>query len=359
MMGRKSSVRPLVWMIIWVLLMSIALGFSGQANASEGKESAAIGYYVRALLPENQIDPTVTYFDLRMKPSQKQDIIVEVVNETNEEITIDIAAISASTSRNGVIDYKTPDIKDETLAIAFSDIASLKKKQMSVPADSTAPVVATIAMPETPYDGVVLGGLVFTKQNEKADASSEGMVLNNIYSYVIGVKLSETDVPVLPDFELAQVQADTVNYLPTIVHSIRNKNAAIAKNIAIDVAIYDQKNQLVSEFQREGMDMAPNSVMPLAVTPANAQGAENDGRLVPGEYTSKLTLVQDEKKWEFEQKFVIESAEAERINDIAPIEPPAAANYTLLVIAAIVIFLLLALVIVLIVWMKSQKKKQS
>lgn len=356
MSGKKSKFRRLAGIILLLCTLSAAVGWGRPAGAAQQDDSGTIGYFVRALLPENQIDPTVTYFDLRMKPRETQEIIVEIVNETQEELSVHVEAISASTSRNGVIDYKTPDVRDKTLKVGFTDIASLEKNQVNIPAQSTLPVPVLLTMPEESYDGVVLGGLVFTKETEQT-GDAEGMVLNNIYSYVIGVKLSETDVDVQPEFELESVQANTVNYMPTMVHNIRNKNAAIAKNIMIDIKIYDQKNQLVSAFQREGMDMAPCSVMPLAVTPSNTPEAESQGRLVPGEYTSMTTLIQNEKTWNFEQKFVIENEEAQKINAAAIDEAPAEADNTLLIIAAAVILVLLLLLVFLLVWMKMRQKR--
>ena len=118
------------------------------------------GYYVRAVLPDNQISNNLSYFDLRMQPGQSQTLEVEVVNESDKVITVDLAAVSASTNRNGIIDYKTPDIRDETLKIPFSEIAAPEDTSIVIEAHSTAMARITIDMPAEVYDGVVLGGLV-------------------------------------------------------------------------------------------------------------------------------------------------------------------------------------------------------
>lgn len=117
---RKFVAVPLLALLA-LLFVTMASGLSAQATSEDA--TGDIGYYVRAVLPENQIDDNLTYFDLRMEPGKAQTLEVEVVNETNETITVDVAAISASTNRNGVIDYKTPAIRDVTLVHPFSELA--------------------------------------------------------------------------------------------------------------------------------------------------------------------------------------------------------------------------------------------
>lgn len=288
------------------------------AHAASASTGSGIGFYVKAVLPENQIDDSLTYFDLRVAPGQTQTLQVEVVNETDESITVDIGAISASTNRNGVIDYKTPNIRDKTLQHPFSEMAVLENTCLSIPAHKSQTARVTITLPQSEYDGVVLGALVFTRRPEDAPAPSEGMALQNVYSYVIGVKLSENDTAVLPNFELESIEADTVNYQPAMVHLIRNKNAAIAKNMALHVVVRDESGNTVAKVERTGVDMAPNSAMALAVTPGEGAPSESTaqtpGQLQPGHYTSEITLEMDGQSWNFQQAFTIGSIEAESIN---------------------------------------------
>ncbi|MDL2327846.1 DUF916 domain-containing protein [Ruminococcaceae bacterium OttesenSCG-928-A11] len=300
------------------LLLALLPGLTVQAAAAGG--TGNIGFYVRAVLPENQLDKNLTYFDLRMRPGQRQTLEVEVVNETDSAITVDIGAISASTNRNGVIDYKTPDIRDITLENPFSQLATVESGALEIPAQASVTARITIEMPAQAYDGVVLGGLVFTRRDQ-APQQSGGTTLQNLYSYVIGVKLSENDTVVTPDFELERVQGEAVNYQAALVHYIRNRNAAIAKGIDLHVVLRNADGQVVGEAMHTGIDMAPNSTMPLAVTPVapggedgrpgrNADGAE----LLPGDYTSEVTLEHDGQSWAFEQKFTIGTVEAQAVN---------------------------------------------
>ncbi|MDL2214335.1 DUF916 and DUF3324 domain-containing protein [Clostridia bacterium OttesenSCG-928-O13] len=337
-----------------ILLLGLLPGTRVQA-ATAGEEDG-IGFYVRAVLPENQLDDTLTYFDLRMQPGQTQMLEVEVVNEGNEAITVDVAAISASTNRNGIIDYKTPNVRDETLKHPFSDMATLENASLSIPSQGTAMARVVINMPAEKYDGTVLGGLVFTRRPEGA-APGQGMTLQNVYSYVLGVKLSETDAAVLPEFELVSIQAETVNYQPAMVHSIRNRAAAIAKGIGLHILVRDENGKVAGEFTRSGIDMAPNSVMPLGVMPLSDGEAQNgepanggdSGELATGNYESEITLTYEGQTHTFSQKFTVGSVEAEAANtalDKVSTSAPSPSRFliVLLVIAGIIILALFIII---------------
>lgn len=93
---------------------------ASQTSSSENEQISSqvtshktdeVGFSVEAKLTQNQIDSNVTYFDLKMKPEDTQTLEVEVKNTSSEEITIKVQTITASTNRNGIIDYRTPKMK--------------------------------------------------------------------------------------------------------------------------------------------------------------------------------------------------------------------------------------------------------
>ncbi|MGD9559645.1 MAG: DUF916 and DUF3324 domain-containing protein [Oscillospiraceae bacterium] len=337
---RISNILLLVAALVCLMLIDFIPGLRAQAATTGGQDG--IGFYVRAVLPEYQLDDTLTYFDLRMRPGQSHTLEVEVVNEGDAAITVIVAAISASTNRNGIIDYKTPDIRDETLKYPFSDMATLENQSLSIPPQSTAMARVAIDMPAEAYDGTVLGSLVFTRQPEGA-GPGQGMTLQNVYSYVLGVKLSENDTIVLPEFELVSIEAETLNYQPAMVHSIRNRAAAIAKDIDLHILVRDESGNVTGAFTRQGIDMAPNSVMPLGVTPASGAGAANggasggSGQLAAGNYDSEITLTHEGQTHTFSQKFTIGSVEAEAANTALDKVSAKAPNTILFMIILLVI----------------------
>lgn len=338
------------------LAVMLLAAFPATALAAEGGEGG-IGFYVQAVIPDNQRDAQLTYFDLKMEPGQTQELEIEIVNEQDEDITVSLGAISASTNPYGVIDYKTPDVRDETLNIPFSEIATLRDDTITVPAGGRVVTTVAVAMPPELYNGVVLGGIVITKEGGTPQEVAGGTVINNLYSYVIGVMLTETDTPVQPDFELFNVQADAVNYEQAVVHYIRNTQAAIVKDMELDVEVYrDGETEPVAHVQKTDVDMAPNSVMELAASLAGTT-PEEPGSLAAGNYTSVVKLRYGGESWEFTQKFVVGGPEAERINNEAiPGTGTAAFPWHIVIIAA---FVFMALVILLLVVLLLKRRKQQ
>ncbi|MDL2219890.1 DUF916 and DUF3324 domain-containing protein [Ruminococcaceae bacterium OttesenSCG-928-O06] len=316
----RTKQRVLAVVVALLALLGLMLlDFVPALRVQAATSGAGIGFYVQALLPENQRDKNLTYFDLRVQPGQSQTLEVQVVNETNEAITVDVAAISASTNRNGVIDYKTPGIQDKSLLHPFSGLARWEEESLSIPARSSVTARVTVQLPADEYDGVVLGGLVFTRRPEGAAQSGAGTTLQNIYSYVIGVQLSETDTPVQPDFELDGVQGEVVNYEAALVHGIRNKAAAIAKGVSLHVVVRNAAGAVVAEETRTNVDMAPNSLMPLALAPLGGTGEDGQqnagpGALAPGDYTSEVNLTHGGQSWQYQQSFTITGNRANEIN---------------------------------------------
>lgn len=329
--------------------------------------SSGIGFYVRAVIPENQIDDSLSYFDLRMNPGQQQTLEIEIVNEGDETLTLSLDAISASTNRNGVIDYKTPGVQDESLATPFSGLAALEEDAIQVAPHSTRTVRFTVDMPQDSYDGVILGGILLTKENAEAptavaagEGSGGGAAIQNIYSYVIGVKLTETDAPVAPDFELVSAEAGVVNYDAAVVHGIRNKEAVIVKGITLDVEVYrDGQAEPVASYQKSDVDMAPNSLMELGVGLAqNADGSA--GALEPGDYTSNVTLTYGGETWNFTKTFRVGQETVDAVNDqTVPTTAPAQAGGFPLWIILVVAGLLLVILLLLVLLLRRRKEEEE
>lgn len=106
-----------------------------------------MAYSVKANIPENQIDKSKTYFDLKMTPGQKQDVSLTISNSSKEKATIIITPNIALTNQNGVIDYNQEKAKqDSSLKVPITDIISDKQKVTLEPQE-TKDVVFTLQMP--------------------------------------------------------------------------------------------------------------------------------------------------------------------------------------------------------------------
>lgn len=82
---------------------------------TDGADAADMAYSVKANLPENQRNNEHTYFDLFMKPKQKQTISITFENHSENPIELEVNYHAAQTNDNGVIDYK--GTKEKKIAV--------------------------------------------------------------------------------------------------------------------------------------------------------------------------------------------------------------------------------------------------
>nr|WGD97680.1 DUF916 domain-containing protein [Bacillus safensis] len=100
-----KSISKIVFMMVAIFsIMNISQ--TKQVNASE------LNFSVITVIPRNQIDQSKSYFDLKVKPSQKQTLQILMRNDTNQQIVIEPKVHTATTNVNGVVEYgKTEEKK--------------------------------------------------------------------------------------------------------------------------------------------------------------------------------------------------------------------------------------------------------
>ncbi|MBC1575582.1 DUF916 and DUF3324 domain-containing protein [Listeria booriae] len=274
---------------------------------------AAANFSVTAVIPDNQIDKTKTYFDLRMKPGQKQDLEVVLKNDTDKEITIETNANTAVTNDNGIVDYSQTDPKlDKSLKTPFSSIAKTDD-EVVLPKNSSKTIKVIVTMPAESFDGIILGGLQFIEK-EGDDAKKdggEGVQIKNRYAYVVGVQLSENDTVVEPDMKLHEIKAQQINYRNAVTANLQNPEATLIKPLAIDAKVYKSgDDQVLHQAKRDGLRMAPNSNFNYAIDWENQP-------LKAGKYRLKMVATSGDKTWKWDEEFTIKGDDAKKYNETA------------------------------------------
>ena len=74
-------------------------------QAEEADDNMNTKFTVKPNIPENQAKNTQSYYDLIVKPGQKQEVELSLINKTDEELTIDLNLANAVTNDNGLIVY--------------------------------------------------------------------------------------------------------------------------------------------------------------------------------------------------------------------------------------------------------------
>ena len=325
-----KRVMYLTLLFIFVFL-SICLPFSAAASP----DGTLVSFTVQAVIPHNQIDHSLTYFDLLMTPSEKQDLRVKISNSGPEAVDVLISLNYATTNVNGIIDYSVndPELKDASLKYPLPSIAALSASELTIPPNSTVPVTVTVTMPEEKFDGVILGSLRVQQAPSAVRPDQEGVGINNAFAYMVSIQLRENDVPVAPELDLLSVGPSQVNDRTAVVANIQNKEANITRKLTVAGEVYERGSAVaLYTASKDNVTMAPNSNFDFSI--------DWEGESIrPGAYRLHLTARNMDGSWEWDEPFTITAT------DIAGINQEAAGitdhNYTAWYISGGILFLTL------------------
>ncbi|WP_375179751.1 DUF916 and DUF3324 domain-containing protein [Enterococcus rotai] len=296
--------------IMSLLVLIIMMGLSPlKVSAQDG----TMNFSVAAVIPENQIDKTKTYFDLKMKPGEVQELEVLMNNPLDKDVTVESHANTAITNDNGIVDYSNADPKlDNTLKAPFSVISELEK-EITIPAKTSKTLKIKVTMPTEEFDGVILGGLHFTEKETKVKEKQKdaGVQIKNRFAFAIGVLIRENDAVVKPDLKLGKIQPSQVNYRNVLKANIQNTQAVIIQDMEVDVRVTKKgSKETLVEQKKTGNRMAPNSNFNFGI------GWDNK-EFKAGKYTMHMNVTSGLEKWKWSKDFEITSQEAKKLNEEA------------------------------------------
>lgn len=336
---------------ILILITILLLGIHIFPIIGQAKES--MGYSVSAIIPDNQIDKTLTYFDLKMEPNQKQEIHLFVSNSSDKEQTIEIIPNNAKTNQNGVIDYSQTNGKlDSSLKIPLTSIIS-KAQEVTLAPNEKKKITFTLQMPEKSFDGLVLGGFYISKKQntDKMKETEKDVQIINNYSYVIGIKIRENKNNVKPKIIMNEIKPMLLNYRTAITVNLQNTEATIINGLSVKAKVMKKGgSKKLHEVSKKELSIAPNSNFDFPINWENQI-------LDTGKYTLQLVAKSGEDEWKFEEDFVISSKDSKLLNDGAIELDKQPANWIWIVTT--VLFILLVFVILIIYFIYRNKKKKD
>lgn len=331
-----------------------SIAFLGASFMGEKVEAAEMNFSVVATLPDNQVTRDHSYFDLKMKPGQEQQLEVVMKNDTDTEVTIEVEANTAITNDNGIVDYsQSKPALDKSMVTPFSKIATTEP-EVKVPAHSEKVTKIAVKMPAESYDGVILGGLHFIEKETDAEKKeSKGVQIKNRFAYVIGVSLNETDKVVTPKLQLNSVEAGQVNYRNAVKANIQNPTATIIKGLKINGSVTKKgSKKVLHQTTKENLRIAPNTNFNFAIDWENKE-------FTPGTYVAKYVATSGADKWEWEKEFTIKGETANKLNKKAVDLEKDYTRYYIYIIIGIVLLFLLILALVIYRMKKAMKRMEK
>jgi len=274
-----------------------------------------IDYSVKAIIPENQSDKEVTYFDLKVTPNQKQILNLEVSNNSDRTITLVAEVNNAITNQNGIIDYSKHNYKkDSSLKIALEDIVKNSKQEIVLKPKEIKKIGFNLEVPTINFDGIVLGAIRFSeKENQNKADEKSNVQIKNKYAYTMGILLRENDKLVEPELHLLSAQPELMNYRQVITGTIQNNMPVILRDLELDATVTPKgSKEIYVQYNQKNMKMAPNSQFNFPI-PLNGR------EFKPGKYILNMTGSTSDKKytWSFSKEFTIKNDDAKKLNNEA------------------------------------------
>ncbi|MBP2098180.1 DUF916 and DUF3324 domain-containing protein [Enterococcus rivorum] len=303
---KKNRVSFLL-MFIYIVGLFFPLSTFAEGNSQMNLE----GFSFEVILPENQHNHEVTYFDLMMNPGQKQTVKIKMNNSSDEEIQISVKMNGAKTNSNGVIEYGPNQLEnDASLKHDFIDIVK-GPKEVKIPAKSSIMAEFNISMPEATIEGYISGGIQLEQLNAEGvkKETETGMVVNK-FAYLVGMLLSEKDTTAIkPDMKLNKVHPELQNYRNAVFVNFSNIMPVYTEDMTVDVQLMKKGSaEVLYNTKKSNMRMAPNSMINFPIS-------MNGEKMVPGDYEAKILVTTAAgEKWSWEEPFKITKEEADKFN---------------------------------------------
>lgn len=322
------------------MILMLSLAVLPLQGAAQVQNSTAAGVTIKAVIPENQVDKSKTYYDLRLAAGEKQTVQLLVRNSGEEEIVAHIDIISASTGRNGLIQYTVEAERDSSLDIPVTEIARVVTPQITLPAGAESAVDIELNMTDSNFDGCILGGVVVTAEPKNASTatqSTESLQITNNYVYAVGLKLTQNDTDVAPELHLNSITPSLVNYRPTVAVQLQNSEAVIIKGMQLHAQVYRQgESEVIKSLNMQNVDMAPNSHFSAGID-------WKDMPLEAGTYRLVMRAEHEGKHWDWDQEFTIGTNTAGSVNSNALYLPRQNNNLWLYIIIAVLALVVVAM----------------
>lgn len=298
------------------LILKLALLLIGLTcffiTAKAEEENEADSFYVKAIMPSNQLPDTSEYFHIQTSKDLKQILEIGIVNDSSQDKQFSIAVLDGMTTSVGEIGYDTRQEYEPSQAIKLSDSSEVSES-VEVKSNSMVVVPVSLNIKIADFSGLVLGAVNVTEKKETGTNTS-GVVNQFAYNVPVKIDVKTSDIQAKIGYKNIKVkEKDKKNNL---VLTFNNPSATIIRDLSLSYKIKPLKSEKVLiEKTIENLEIAPTSLftpsIDLGTSPFKA------GRYII-EIHAQSEISQINEKWVDE--FTITSKEAKVINEGLSVE---------------------------------------
>ncbi|MGG5315459.1 DUF916 and DUF3324 domain-containing protein [Enterococcus sp. AZ072] len=298
-----------LFLIVSLFFLSCNRAFASE-EIPEKEEKGKVGFTVEAVKPTTQLDPTKSFFFIKVAPQEPQKLTLKVKSTQKAEEKVKLYIKNAYTTSEGTIDYDHEDIiKDETLVQPIEELASVEPKEVTVKEFETKDVTITINPPAEAFEGVKIGAICAMSATDETEEKGIG----SSFGYRVGlVAMSEED-----DYEngsslnLIRVKPTVDQGKRVIQARLQNPESQILNELEVQTALRKKgEKEVLRERKATGMRMAPNSQFDFSTT----WGLDP---IEQGDYVLSIKAFSGPHSWSWEEEFSINKETAQKMNEEA------------------------------------------
>lgn len=262
---------------------------------SQGVLAAGAGFTVTPELPANQLGGNTGWFNLLVKPGQKQDLTVEVANQSGQEKRLTLALTDAFTQDNGQVGYD-PDHHNELAEKHHLTAMGSKPITIELAAHQGQRVTFQVTVPAAGFEGQVLGAVYVRDLTEPAAGSSSGLAVTNQFAMVVAIQLQTSEQLVPPLVHLLSVKANG-NALAAV---IQNAAPRLFGKLKLQAKVIPA-GKVTPVYQKTNTDyaMAPSSAFHYQLTPPKG--------LAAGRYRVVIDATAGTYKWHLTKSLTLKT----------------------------------------------------
>ncbi len=280
-----------------------------------------------------------SYFALKMPKKSTTTLNVTIYNTGKTASTLDVKVNSGITDFKTDLSYATTP-KNGALSVPknlqFSQIATIPQKSVTVAPGAQTTIQVNIALPDTSFDGKILGGITVTREMRPDEKAQTG--LKSQFAYAIPVVIRQNDQAVTPQLQANHLSIQTKANETSLAADIQNVTATILNGVTIETKLSDQTGHVVFTRKDANHSIAPQSNFTYLASLSNQTIAN-------GKYTYDMTITDNANhKWTWEKTLTVDQKQSQNINSAAKhntIKNPNNWIFDGMIAMAVMIFLLL------------------
>lgn len=251
---------------------------------------------------EGQQDDGSTTWNIRTQPGKQFGGVVYIQNTSNVASTFHVSVEQGFTNNNLVVGYASGHNNGSLKkSMDLRRIVKVPQESVKVAAGKTVYAPINFKMADKSFDGTVVGAVVVTKAVPGKSMKKSGFT--NQFTYVKGVKISETDQRV--DANLTEAQKGRV---------VNSGNQQIFKlGVANNESNYIGEMSVAAKITKAGQTVLTDQQSDRQVTPSSTftYSLPANKVLTAGKYRYhvKMTDEKSERSWTFTGDFTISAAQ--------------------------------------------------